>query len=88
MQLLPLPFSDRAVAEIRSLLEAREELYAPALLGVRGLLSRQAGGRPEDLRQRQGVTGSRLDQTLRIHPITPASSLHFRAQQQDGHPMA
>jgi predicted nucleic acid-binding protein len=77
--LLPLPYSDRAVAEMRSLMEAREELYAPALLeyevcsAVRRAVARKI---LDSDRASQAIDWI---QTLRIHPITPASSLHFRA---------
>jgi predicted nucleic acid-binding protein len=77
--LLPLPFSDQAAAEVRSLSEARRELIAPALLeyevcsAIRRAVDRKIidGGRAEQA----------LDwiQALRIRPITPAWSLHARA---------
>lgn len=76
---LPLPFSEQASTRIRALRTAREELYAPALLEyevcsalrravARGLLDEVAAGRALSL----------VD-TLHIHPITPAASLHTRA---------
>jgi predicted nucleic acid-binding protein len=77
--LLPLPFSDRAAAEVRSLCEAREELYAPALLEYEVCSAvRQAVARKifDGDRAAQALDWI---QALRIHPITPASSLHVRA---------
>jgi len=76
---LPLPYSDRAAARIRSVREAREELFAPALLEyelcsalrraiVRRLIDEATAGAAVDL----------ID-ALRIHPVTAASSLHARA---------
>ena len=77
--LLPLPFSDRVAAEVRSLSEAREELFAPALLEyeVCSALRRAVARKIID----NDRAGQALDwiQTLRIRPITPASSLHTRA---------
>ena len=76
---LPWPFSTHAAERISSLRQAREELFAPALLEyevcsalrravARGLLDGQAAGEALDLLQ-----------AVRIRPITPASSLHARA---------
>jgi predicted nucleic acid-binding protein len=77
--LLPLPFSDRAAAEVRSLCEAREELFAPALLEyeVCSAIRRAVARKIID----DSEAGRALDriQALRIRPITPASSLHARA---------
>ncbi|MFH0916305.1 MAG: type II toxin-antitoxin system VapC family toxin [bacterium] len=77
--LLPLPFSDRAAEEVRSLTEAREEIFAPALLEyeVCSAIRRAVARKIID----SGRAGQALEwiQTLRIHPITPASSLHTRA---------
>ena len=77
--LLPLPFSDRAAAEVRSLCEAREELLAPALLEyeVCSAMRRAVARKIID----DDTAGQALDwiQALRIRPITPASSLHTRA---------
>ena len=77
--LLPLPFSDRAAAEVRSLSEAREELFAPALLEyeVCSVIRRAVTRNIID----NDRAGQAIDwiQALRIHPITPASSLHTRA---------
>ena len=77
--LLPLPFSDRAAAEVRSLCEAREELFAPALLEyeVCSAIRRAVARKIID----DSEAGQALDriQALRIRPITPASSLHARA---------
>jgi len=77
--LLPLPFSDRAAAEVRSLCEAREELFAPALLEyeVCSAIRRAVARKIID----DSEAGQALDriQVLRIRPITPASSLHARA---------
>jgi predicted nucleic acid-binding protein len=77
--LLPLPFSDRAAAEVRSLCEAREELFAPALLEyeVCSAIRRTVARKIID----DSEAGRALDriQALRIRPITPASSLHARA---------
>ncbi len=77
--LLPLPFSDRVAAEVRSLTEAREELFAPALLEyeVCSAISRAITRKIID----NGRAGQALDsiQALRIRAITPASSLHTRA---------
>ena len=77
--LLPLPFSDHAAAEVRSLTEAREELFAPALLEyeVCSAIRRAVARKIID----DSEAGQALDriQALRIRPITPASSLHARA---------
>ena len=77
--LLPLPFSDRVAAEVRSLSEAREELFAPALLEyeVCSAIRRAVARKIID----NDRAGQALDwiQALRIRPITPASSLHTRA---------
>jgi predicted nucleic acid-binding protein len=74
--LLPLPFSDQAAAEVRSLSEARRELIAPALLEYEVC---SAIRRAVDRKIIDG--GQALDwiQALRIRPITPAWSLHTRA---------
>lgn len=77
--ILPLPFSERAATTVRRLCEAREELYAPALLEyeVCSVLRRAAA--------RSILPADRLEQALdllhdlRIQPITPAFSLHVRA---------
>jgi predicted nucleic acid-binding protein len=77
--LLPLPFSDCAAAEIRSLSEAREELFAPALLEyeVCSVIRRAVTRNIID----NARAGQALDwiQALRIRPITAGSSLHTRA---------
>lgn len=77
--LLPLPFSDSAAAGLRSLTEAREELYAPALMEyeVCSTMRRAiAQGLVDEGQAKQALD---LIQDLRIHPITPAVSLHARA---------
>lgn len=76
---LPLPLSTQSAERIRSLRQAREELFAPALLEyevcsalrravTRGLLDAQAAGEALDLLQAVG-----------IRPVAPAPSLHTRA---------
>jgi predicted nucleic acid-binding protein len=77
--LLPLPYSARAVARLRALKEAREEIYAPALMEyeVCSTLHRAvARGVIE-----QPVVRERLDllEALGILPIAPAWSLHESA---------
>lgn len=76
---LPLPFSNQASACIRSAREAREDLYAPALLEyeVCSALRRAVSRRliDEDTASR----AMSLIEALGIRPITPASSLHERA---------
>jgi predicted nucleic acid-binding protein len=77
--LLPLPHSSQAAAAFRRLKEAREELYAPALLEyeVCSVLRRS--------RNRGVITDAEVDAALSllprlaIVPVTPASSLHARA---------
>ena len=76
---LPLPFSEQASVAIHSLRAAGEELYAPALLEyevcsalrravARGIIDEAAAGKALS-----------LIESVHIHPITPASSLHARA---------
>lgn len=76
---LPLPFSDQATARVRALRQAKEELFAPALLEyevcsalrravTRGIMDEQAAADALDLLHE-----------IHIRPITPASSLHMRA---------
>ncbi len=81
---LPSPASEQAGSRVRALREAREELYAPALLEyevcstlrrsvANGLISAdEAAGALEIIRR------------LGIVPITPASSLHERAMHWSG----
>jgi predicted nucleic acid-binding protein len=81
---LPLPFSKQAASHVRTLREAHEELYAPALLEyevcsalrrstVRGLITVTEATDALDIINR-----------LAIIPITPASSLHARAMYWSG----
>lgn len=76
---LPLPYSDRATAKVRSLKEGREELYAPALLEyeVCSALRRAISRRMVDADAAQSALA--LIDELRIRPISAASSLHSRA---------
>ena len=77
--MLPLPFSDHAARRLRSLTEAREELYAPALMEyeVCSVMRRAtAQGLVDEDQAKQALD---LLQDLRIQPITPAVSLHNRA---------
>jgi predicted nucleic acid-binding protein len=76
---LPLPFSDEATAMIKALRQAREELFAPALLEyeVCSALRRAIAGKI--LSEDAALLALDLLQDIHILPITPASSLHTRA---------
>jgi|WetSurMetagenome_2_1015567.scaffolds.fasta_scaffold02109_9 predicted nucleic acid-binding protein len=77
--LLPLPYSARAVTRLRALKEAREEIYAPALMEyeVCSTLHRAVA---RGVIEQPAVRG-RLDliEALGIRPISPAWSLHESA---------
>ena len=77
--LLPLPYSVRAVARLRALKEAREEIYAPALMEyeVCSALHRAVA---RGMLEESAVHGC-LDsiEALGIRPISPAWSLHESA---------
>jgi predicted nucleic acid-binding protein len=76
---LPLPFSAQASDRVRSLRQAREELFAPALLeyevcsALRRAVARKILDEPMAAAALDFIGG------IHIQPITPASSLHTRA---------
>lgn len=76
---LPLPFSEQASVSIYSARQAREELYAPALLEyeVCSALRRAVARRLIDEAAAGEAIG--LVAAIGIRPITPATSLHERA---------
>ncbi len=76
---LPLPYSGRATARVRSLKEEHEELFAPALLEyeVCSALRRAVARRILD--EDTARLALALVDELRIRPISAASSLHSRA---------
>ena len=76
---LPLPFSDRASARIRSLRMAREELYAPALLEYEVCSALRRAVTRGVLEAHEAAKVLDLIEAVRIQPISPASSLHVRA---------
>ena len=77
--LMPLPYSARVVARLRALNEAREEIYAPALMEyeVCSALHRAVA---RGMLEEAAVRGC-LDkiEALGIRPIAPAWSLHQSA---------
>jgi predicted nucleic acid-binding protein len=76
---LPLPFSAPAADKIRSLRQAREELFAPALLEYEVCSALRRAVTCKILDESAAGTALDLIEALRIRPITPASSLHTRA---------
>jgi predicted nucleic acid-binding protein len=76
---LPLPFSTQANDRVRSLKQAREELFAPALLEyeVCSALRRAVARRILD--EDSAAAALDLIRTVHIQAITPTSSLHARA---------
>jgi predicted nucleic acid-binding protein len=76
---LPLPFSDQAAARIRSMRQAGEELYAPALLEYEVCSALRRAVASEILEEEAANSALAMIEAIRIQPITPASSLHARS---------
>jgi predicted nucleic acid-binding protein len=76
---LPLPYSEGVIAKVRALKEAREEIYAPALLEyeVCTALRRAVAQRVLD-RAAASACLNRMH-VLAIRSVTPALSLHESA---------
>ena len=76
---LPLPFSAQATDRVLSLRQAREELFAPALLECEVCSALRRAVTCKILDEPEAAAALDLLGAIRIRPITPASSLHARA---------
>jgi predicted nucleic acid-binding protein len=77
--ILPLPLSEQAATAVSALKQAREELFAPALLEYEVCSALRRAVARQILTQQEAGTALELLQRIRIRPIIPASSLHARA---------
>ncbi len=76
---LPLPFSAQAADRVRSLRQAREELFAPALLEYEVCSALRRAVTRKILDEPEAAAALEFIEAIHIRPITPASSLHARA---------
>jgi predicted nucleic acid-binding protein len=76
---LPSPFSELAASRFRALRQAREELYAPALLEYEVCSALRRSVANKLISAEEATNALRIIQRLGVVPITPASSLHERA---------
>jgi predicted nucleic acid-binding protein len=76
---LPLPFSAQATDKVRSLRQAREEIFAPALLEYEMCSALRRAVTHKLLDESAAVAALDWIEVIRIRPITTASSLHARA---------
>ena len=77
--ILPLPYSDAAATTVHALKNAREELYAPALLEYEVCSALRRAVSREILDEESAVACLDLIEQIRIRPVTAAHSLHRRA---------